>query len=84
MAIQALSPLLPAGASIVNIGSIAALTAHYPVAYTTSKWARTRVDPHRRTWIGGTRDSGQHRPPRIHRHPDDRVRTRRVPLRLDR
>ncbi|MDT2007434.1 SDR family oxidoreductase [Rhodococcus opacus] len=39
LAIQALSPLMPAGASIVNIGSIAALTAHYPVAYTTSKWA---------------------------------------------
>jgi 3alpha(or 20beta)-hydroxysteroid dehydrogenase len=28
-----------AGASIVNVGSSAALTAHYPVAYTTSKWA---------------------------------------------
>ncbi|MGV9712795.1 SDR family NAD(P)-dependent oxidoreductase [Gordonia sp. NPDC003424] len=39
LAIQALSPLMPPGGSIVNIGSIAALTAHYPVAYTTSKWA---------------------------------------------
>ncbi|WAC53514.1 SDR family NAD(P)-dependent oxidoreductase [Gordonia sp. SL306] len=39
LAIQALSPLMPPGASIVNIGSIAALTAHYPIAYTTSKWA---------------------------------------------
>ena len=39
LAIQTLSPLMPVGASIVNIGSIAALTAHYPVAYTTSKWA---------------------------------------------
>lgn len=39
LAIQTLSPLMPAGSSIVNIGSIAALTAHYPVAYTTSKWA---------------------------------------------
>lgn len=38
LAIQTLSPLITAG-SIVNIGSIAALTAHYPVAYTTSKWA---------------------------------------------
>ena len=25
--------------SIVNIGSVAALTGHYPIAYTTSKWA---------------------------------------------
>ncbi|MFW0794914.1 SDR family oxidoreductase [Gordonia sp. CPCC 205515] len=39
LAIQALAPLMPPGGSIVNIGSIAALTAHYPVAYTTSKWA---------------------------------------------
>jgi 3alpha(or 20beta)-hydroxysteroid dehydrogenase len=27
------------GGSIVNIGSLAGITAHYPVAYTTSKWA---------------------------------------------
>ena len=27
------------GGAIVNIGSVAGLTAHYPVAYTTSKWA---------------------------------------------
>ena len=27
------------GASIVNVGSVAGLTAHYPVAYTASKWA---------------------------------------------
>lgn len=30
---------MPPGASIVNVGSTAALTAHYPVAYTASKWA---------------------------------------------
>ncbi|CAM5592056.1 hypothetical protein SALBM311S_03226 [Streptomyces alboniger] len=30
---------MPAGASIVNVGSSAALTGHYPVAYTASKWA---------------------------------------------
>jgi 3alpha(or 20beta)-hydroxysteroid dehydrogenase len=30
---------MPAGASIVIIGSAAALTGHYPVAYTASKWA---------------------------------------------
>ncbi len=36
---QALRPVLLRGASVVNVGSIAALTAHYPVAYTSSKWA---------------------------------------------
>ncbi|MGI5193061.1 SDR family oxidoreductase [Streptomyces sp. CA-288835] len=39
LGIQHLVPLMPAGASIVNVGSTAALTAHYPVAYTASKWA---------------------------------------------
>ncbi|MBC7271613.1 MAG: SDR family oxidoreductase [Streptomyces sp.] len=38
LGIQHLTPLMPPGASIVNVGSSAALTAHYPVAYTTSKW----------------------------------------------
>lgn len=39
LGIQHLAPLMPAGSSVVNVGSSAALTAHYPVAYTTSKWA---------------------------------------------
>ncbi|MFE0677830.1 SDR family NAD(P)-dependent oxidoreductase [Streptomyces sp. NPDC058867] len=39
LGIQHLTPLMPPGASVVNVGSTAALTAHYPVAYTTSKWA---------------------------------------------
>ncbi|WP_327270168.1 SDR family oxidoreductase [Streptomyces sp. NBC_01218] len=39
LGIQHLAPLMPAGSSIVNVGSSAALTGHYPVAYTTSKWA---------------------------------------------
>lgn len=39
LGIQHLTPLMPPGSSIVNVGSSAALTAHYPVAYTTSKWA---------------------------------------------
>ncbi|MCM0616837.1 SDR family oxidoreductase [Paenarthrobacter sp. TYUT067] len=38
LGIQTLSPLMTAGASIVNIGSSAALNAHYTVAYTASKW----------------------------------------------
>ena len=39
LGIQALTPLMPAGSSIVNVGSVAGLTAHHAVAYTTSKWA---------------------------------------------
>lgn len=39
LGIQHLVPLMPAGASIVTVGSAAALTGHYPVAYTASKWA---------------------------------------------
>ncbi|MEW2180776.1 SDR family oxidoreductase [Streptomyces sp. NPDC005406] len=39
LGIQHVTPLMPTGSSIVNVGSSAALTAHYPVAYTTSKWA---------------------------------------------
>jgi len=38
LGIQSLLPLMPAGASIVNIGSTAALVGHYPAAYTASKW----------------------------------------------
>lgn len=39
LGIQALTPLMPAGASVVNIGSLAAFQGHYPVAYTASKWS---------------------------------------------
>ena len=39
LGIQALVPLMPTGGSIVVVGSVAALTGHYPVAYTASKWA---------------------------------------------
>jgi 3alpha(or 20beta)-hydroxysteroid dehydrogenase len=39
LGIQHLTPLMPRGSSIVNVGSSAALTGHYPVAYTASKWA---------------------------------------------
>jgi 3alpha(or 20beta)-hydroxysteroid dehydrogenase len=38
LGIQALAPLMSAGASIVNVGSVAGLTAHYTAAYTASKW----------------------------------------------
>ncbi|MET9830356.1 SDR family oxidoreductase [Streptomyces sp. NPDC006385] len=39
LGIQHLAPLMPPGSAVVNVGSSAALTAHYPVAYTASKWA---------------------------------------------
>jgi 3alpha(or 20beta)-hydroxysteroid dehydrogenase len=39
LGIQAMVPLMPVGASIVNVGSLAGLQGHYPVAYTTSKWS---------------------------------------------
>jgi len=41
LGIQALAPLMTglSGGSIVNIGSVAGLTAHHAVAYTASKWA---------------------------------------------
>jgi 3alpha(or 20beta)-hydroxysteroid dehydrogenase len=39
LGIQTMLPLFNDGASIVNIGSVAGLTAHHAVAYTASKWA---------------------------------------------
>jgi NAD(P)-dependent dehydrogenase (short-subunit alcohol dehydrogenase family) len=39
LAIQAVAPLMTAGGSVVLIGSAAALTGHFPAAYTASKWA---------------------------------------------
>jgi 3alpha(or 20beta)-hydroxysteroid dehydrogenase len=39
LGIQALFPLMDAGGSIVNVGSLAAVTGHAAVAYTASKWA---------------------------------------------
>ncbi|VVJ22038.1 3-oxoacyl-[acyl-carrier protein] reductase (EC [Amycolatopsis camponoti] len=38
-AIQAVSGLMSDGGSIVVVGSAAAVTGHFPVAYTASKWA---------------------------------------------
>jgi len=38
LGIKTLLPLMGEGASIVNVGSIAALTGHYTAAYTASKW----------------------------------------------
>lgn len=38
LGIQALTPLMTEGGSIVNVGSLAALNAHHTVSYTASKW----------------------------------------------
>ncbi|MGW3960948.1 SDR family NAD(P)-dependent oxidoreductase [Amycolatopsis sp. NPDC005003] len=38
-AVRAVAPLMPSGGSIVVTGSAAALTGHYSLAYTASKWA---------------------------------------------
>jgi 3alpha(or 20beta)-hydroxysteroid dehydrogenase len=38
LGIQAFVPLMGHGASIINIGSTAALSGHFPPAYTTGKW----------------------------------------------
>jgi 3alpha(or 20beta)-hydroxysteroid dehydrogenase len=38
LGIQTLAPLMGAGGSIVNVGSVAGLSAHYTAAYTASKW----------------------------------------------
>ncbi len=39
LAFQALTPLMRPGGSVVVVGSVAALTGHFPIAYTASKWA---------------------------------------------
>lgn len=39
LGIQAVEPLMRAGGSIVNVSSLAGISAHFPVAYTLSKWA---------------------------------------------
>jgi 3alpha(or 20beta)-hydroxysteroid dehydrogenase len=38
LGIQAITPLMTEGGSIVNISSRAGLSGHFPVAYTASKW----------------------------------------------
>jgi NAD(P)-dependent dehydrogenase (short-subunit alcohol dehydrogenase family) len=39
LGVQAVAPLMTSGGSIVVVGSVAALTGHFPAAYTASKWA---------------------------------------------
>ncbi len=39
LGIKTLAPLMPTGASIVNVSSTVAMTGYYSAAYSTSKWA---------------------------------------------
>jgi len=39
LGIQTISPIMPEGSAIVNIGSIASLIAHHNIAYGAAKWA---------------------------------------------
>lgn len=43
LGMQAISPLMTDGSSIVNVSSIAGSTGHFPPAYTASKWAMRGV-----------------------------------------
>ena len=62
LGIQALTPLMPpGGGSIVIVGSVAALTGHYPVAYTASKWALRGLTKAACLELGSARSAGQHR-----------------------
>ena len=79
LGIQALAPLMGSGASIVNVGSVAGLTAHYPVAYTASKWALRGLSQVAAMELGPARDPREHRPPGLHRNAHDGERKAGVP-----
>ena len=53
LGMRALAPLMGEGSSIVNIGSVAALTGHYTAAYTASKWGLRGLTHAAATEYGG-------------------------------
>lgn len=55
LGIQALVPLMPAGSSIVNICSVAAVSGHAAAAYTASKWALRGLTRSAALELGSTR-----------------------------
>ena len=61
LGIQALVPLMPAGSSIVNICSVAAMAGHAAAAYTSSKWALRGLTRTASLELGATRASGSTR-----------------------
>jgi 3alpha(or 20beta)-hydroxysteroid dehydrogenase len=52
LGIQAVSPLMREGGSIVNVSSIAGTTGHFPPAYTASKWALRGISRAASTELG--------------------------------
>lgn len=52
LGIQYLSPLMPPGSSIVDVGSSTAYTGYYTVACTASKWALRGVSEIAATELG--------------------------------
>ena len=58
LGIQALVPLMPAGSSIVNICSVAAVSGHAAAAYTASKWALRGLTRSASLELGSTGASG--------------------------
>ena len=83
LGIQAVTPVMPRGGSIVNVGSVAALTAHYTVAYTTSKWALRGLSRVASMELGplGIRVNTIH--PGLHRDAHDGVGAAGVPGGVD-
>ena len=55
LGIQALVPLMPAGSSIINICSVAAVSGHAAAAYTASKWALRGLTRSAALELGSTR-----------------------------
>jgi 3alpha(or 20beta)-hydroxysteroid dehydrogenase len=55
LGIQALAPLMPAGSSIVNVCSVAAVAGHSAAAYTSSKWALRGLTRSASLELGSTR-----------------------------
>ena len=72
LGIQALVPLMPAGSSIVNICSVAAMAGHAAAAYTSSKWALRGLTRTASLELGA-RHPGQRRDARPGRHAADGV-----------
>ena len=55
LGIQALVPLMPAGSSIVNVCSVAAMSGHAAAAYAASKWALRGLTRSASLELGSTR-----------------------------
>ena len=81
LGIQTVAPLMTDGGSVVNVSSVAGLTAHFGVAYTTSKWGLRGLSKVASLELGPRRIRVNTIFPGLHRDPDDRVCLTRVPRR---